>query len=158
MFDLIFNTSDIDSTLDRLANMSIAPFQKDVGTYLQTKIRKNLSGGVDYQGKPFSPLTTGYAKRKAKAGFGDLPILTATHAMEESLFGDIEGDELLMTVHGIHSPIKGLNTISEPMEDVARGLETGKHGKAERRFLGLTELDTEWILDRLGKMYAPDLT
>lgn len=158
MINITFDTSEIDATIDRLINLPIEGFQKDVGEYVQGQIRKRLAAGVDVDEEPFIPLGSGYARQKREAGFGGLPVMTATHQMEESLFPEFDGDEVFVTVHGTHRVIPNLVDEERSMELVAENLEEGALTSGPRKFLGLNEMDENWILDRLAKMFLPDLT
>lgn len=160
MIKVILNTSEIDAALDRLMSMSFDPFLKDAGQYIENQTTKRLAQGVDYSGNAFVPLKDKYAKRKAKAGYGGKPILTATGDLGRALFTEIlTSDESLTTVGGMHRAIPGLSTRMEAMASIAERLETGEAPLAgPRQMLGLADQDAEWVFDRFAKTFEPEIS
>jgi len=157
MFEITYDTTELIQAIDRLEGLSYESFLKDTGQYIEKQIQKRLKAGVDVEGDPFTPLSEKYAERKASAGFGGQPILTATGALGRSLITEILGDdESLTTVHGTHAPIPGLTKVTEEMIAIAERHEFGLN-IPQRQFLDINDVDIDWIMDRFSKIFAPDL-
>jgi len=152
MFDVEFDISELIQTMDRLESLSYEEFLKDTGNYIKKQIKSRLALGVDIEGDLFAPLNENYARRKEKAGYGNKPILTATGALGNSLFTELLADnELYASVTGTHAPIPGLTKKTEEMIAIAERHEFGL-GIAQRQFLGINDLDADWIINRFGKL------
>lgn len=158
MINLSFDTSEIFTAIDRLERISFDSFLRDTGRHIENSVTRRLSRGEDVENTPFISLRSSYSAKKVKAGYGNKAVLTATGELGRSLITDILANESFTTVIGMHKPIPGLTKEASAMQAIAGKLETGEDPLAgPREFLGIDETDIDWILNRFGKEFEPDL-
>lgn len=151
MLEIVFDTKEIDAAFEALHSKSFRPFTKDTGSFIEKQIKGRMDKGLDVLGVPFNPLSKRYKKRKEQAGFWGLPVMTATSALRNSIHTAFGEEGLYTMVFGFHKPIKGLTDRTESMASIV-----AKHDPT-RTFLGINDADTEWIIERFGKVFEPEL-
>ena len=114
------------SSLKKILNEEFNKYLISLSKGATSQIIKNIEKGVDINGNNFAPLQPSYELEKAKAGYGNKPILVRTGALKKSI---------------LISPDLANKRLRITSKDYGQYLNDGRSDMAPREILGMP---TDW--------------